>query len=182
MCAMIDVLFDLQLKRYPDSIYPTVYLSVCFECERCAHYIKSTCSVGIKCTPSVNHVNLCTLCTPLTLVHNVRTIETLCTLGRRRVSRWWCQVAVAGTKQVYQASPKPVINIVPVTSILGRLALVPAWENGTIPAAMQTNPSAYSRGKCDEQGRQGMGSNIFYINSWAMIWPCDHPFPKTENY
>ena len=32
---------------------------------------------------------------------------------------------VCGTKQVYYASPKPVICIVPAQSILGRLALVP---------------------------------------------------------
>jgi hypothetical protein len=23
--------------------------------------------------------------------------------------------------------------------------------------------------------RPGTGSELFYINSWAMIWPSDHP-------
>jgi len=30
-------------------------------------------------------------------------------------------------------------------------------------------------GKCDEVGRPGTGSKLYYINSWAMCWPSDHP-------
>jgi hypothetical protein len=27
---------------------------------------------------------------------------------------------------------------------------------------------------CDRQGAPGLGSPLFYINSWAMIWPNDY--------
>jgi hypothetical protein len=33
---------------------------------------------------------------------------------------------------------------------------------------------AYSRGVCDRQGSSGLGSPLFYIISWAMIWPVDY--------
>ena len=31
------------------------------------------------------------------------------------------------------------------------------------------------RGACDCAGRLGSGSPLFYINTWAMIWPTDYP-------
>ena len=68
-------------------------------------------------------------------------------------------MAFAGTKQVYHASPEQVIYIVPAKSILGRLALVPVGEHGTIPASLSANSSAFKRGKCDEQGRPGFPWN-----------------------
>ena len=86
------------------------------------------------------------------------------------------------TKQVYQAKPEAVTYIVPVTSILGRLALSPVGEHGTIPATLRGNASFYPRGQCDQQGRPGTGSKLFYINTWAMTWPCDHPLPKRDQY
>ena len=29
--------------------------------------------------------------------------------------------------------------------------------------------------RCNEVGRPGTGSKLYYINSWAMCWPSDHP-------
>ena len=95
---------------------------------------------------------------------------------------WWREAGISGTKQLYQPGPEPVIYIVPVTAILGRLALAPAGEHGTIPAFMLATPSAYPKGKCDEAGRPGTGSKLYYINSWAMSWPSDHPLPNKEDY
>jgi len=83
---------------------------------------------------------------------------------------------------VYHAKPDPVIYIVPATFILGRLALAPVGEHGTIPAALRGNPLFYPRGQCDQQGRPGTGSKLFYINTWAMTWPSDHPLPKEDQY
>ena len=114
-------------------------------------------------------------------MRNVHADNTLDMIGSR-VPPWWRRVAFAGTKQVYHASPKPVIYIVPAQSILGRLALVPVGEHGTIPHSLHANSSAFSRGQCDERGQPGSGSKLFYINSWAMIWPSDHPLPKAEDY
>ena len=98
-----------------------------------------------------------------------------------RVPPWWRRNAFVGTKQVYHASPKPVMYIVPARSILGRLALVPVGEHGTILHSLPANSPAFKRGKCDERGLPGMGSKLFCINSWAMIWPSNHPLPKKED-
>ena len=76
---------------------------------------------------------------------------------------------------------KPVIYIVPITSILGRLPLIPAGDHGTIPAELRGRKrDLFPLGKCDEDRRPGTGSRLFYISSWAMCWPTDHPKnPKT---
>ncbi len=88
---------------------------------------------------------------------------------------WWRQVAYAGTKLLYQPEPKPVVYIIPVKNILGRLALVPYGAHGTIPYDWHPlRRSHYPRGMCDAQDRPGSGSRLFYINSWAMIWSSDH--------
>ena len=34
--------------------------------------------------------------------------------------------------------------------------------------------ACYEHGICDKDGEPGSGSSLFYINSWAMIWPTDH--------
>ena len=76
---------------------------------------------------------------------------------------------------------KPVLYIVPITSILGRLPLIPAGDHGTIPAALRgSKRDLFPLGKCDEDRQPGTGSKLFYISSWAMCWPTDHPKkPKT---
>ena len=93
----------------------------------------------------------------------------------RRRPDWWREVAYAGTKLLYQPLPQPVVYIVPVTDILGRLALVPYGETGTIPYDWRDLARFYPKGVCDRQGTPGSGSKLFYISSWAMIWPSDHP-------
>jgi hypothetical protein len=70
---------------------------------------------------------------------------------------------------------RPVLYIIPVTDILGRLALVPYGEHGTIPYDWRNLVRYYPRGECDGQNRPGSGSKLYYINSWAMLWPSDHP-------
>ncbi len=69
----------------------------------------------------------------------------------RRVPAWWKEACMRGTKQLYQ-SEKPVVYIVPITSILGRLPLIPLFPLG----------------KGDEDGWPGTGSRLYYISSWAM--------------
>ena len=46
-----------------------------------------------------------------------------------RVPRWWNQAGKCGTKLLYQPEPEPEIYIVPVSSIGGRLPLVPAGDH-----------------------------------------------------
>ncbi len=62
-----------------------------------------------------------------------------------------------------------------LSHILGKLPLVPAGDDSTIPWNMHGRKAAcYPRGMCDRQGSPGSGSPLFYINSWAMMWPVDY--------
>ena len=83
---------------------------------------------------------------------------------------------VSGTKKLYQLEPRPVVYVVPITSILGRLPLIPAGDHGTIPAEMRhRKKELFDYGRCDQSStRPGTGSKLYYINSWAMCWPSDH--------
>ena len=85
-------------------------------------------------------------------------------------------MAYTGTKLLYQPEPKPVVYIVPISNILGRLALVPYGAHGTIPYDWhQLQLLHYPRAVCDHRDRPGSGSKLFYINSWALIWSLNHP-------
>ena len=35
--------------------------------------------------------------------------------------------------------------------------------------------ACFKLGGCDRQGAPGLGSPLFYINTWAMVWPNDYP-------
>ena len=68
---------------------------------------------------------------------------------RRNNPPWWREAGESGTKKLYQPEPRPVIYIVPITSILGRLPLVPEGDHGTIPAAMRNRKKElFEYGKC----------------------------------
>ncbi len=76
---------------------------------------------------------------------------------------------------MYLQSTEPVLYVVLLSHILGKLPLVPAGDTGTIPLSMLGSKDAcYPQGVCDRQGIPGLGSPLFYINSWAMIWPIDY--------
>ena len=113
------------------------------------------------------------MCTLLT-----NKVQTACkpdVYGHRNTPAWWREAGESGTKKLYQPEPRPVVYIVPITSILGRLPLIPAGDHGTIPAAVRNSKKElFEYGKCDESARPGTGSKLYYINSWAMCWPSDH--------
>ncbi len=64
----------------------------------------------------------------------------------RRQPDWWREVAYAGTKLLNQPAPQPIVYIIPVTNILGRLPLVPYGEYGTIPCDWDNLARYYPRG------------------------------------
>ena len=102
-------------------------------------------------------------------------IDVLDDYDPRHKKVWWRQVADGGTKLLYQCSPTPVTYVVPLSSILVRLALVPAGDHGTIPSsASQQRARSYPQGRCDH-GDVGTGSKLFYVNMWALQWPLDRP-------
>jgi hypothetical protein len=113
------------------------------------------------------------MCAPDT--NFMQTACKLAVLVHRNTPSWWREAGESGTKLLYQPEPRPVIYIVSITSILGRLPLVPAGDHGTIPAAMRNRKKElFEYGRCDESARPGTGSKLYYINSWAMCWPSDH--------
>ncbi len=58
-----------------------------------------------------------------------------------------------------------VVYIVPITSILGRLPLIPGGDHGTIPAALRgSKRDLVPLGKCDKDQQPGTGSKLFYIS------------------
>ena len=72
--------------------------------------------------------------------------------------------------------PRPYGVCCPVSHIVGKLPLIPAWDHCTIPRSMHGRKDAcYKLGVCDRQGEPGSGSPLFYINTWAMVWPNDYP-------
>ena len=77
---------------------------------------------------------------------------------------------------LYLPAPEPRVWIVPVTSILGSLPLVPVGNAGTIPFSMASHKQqCFPGGTCDLAYAPGSGSKLFYINAWAMVWTSDHP-------
>ena len=94
------------------------------------------------------------MCAPDT--NFMQTACKLAVLVHRNTPSWWREAGESGTKLLYQPEPRPVIYIVPITSILGRLPLVPAGDHGTIPAAMRNRKKElFEYGRCDESARPG---------------------------
>ena len=76
---------------------------------------------------------------------------------------------------VYEPDPaNPILYVLPVTSILGKLPLCPVGDTGTIPfserALRNTEfPGAYA----DKTAGGGDGCRLWFVNSWAMDWSRD---------
>jgi hypothetical protein len=85
------------------------------------------------------------------------------------------EVAYAGTKLLYQPAQQPIIYIIPVTDIHGILPLVPYGEHGTIQYDWRDLSRYYPLGESDSLNSPESGGELYYINSWAMLWPSDHP-------
>ncbi len=111
-------------------------------------------------------------------------IETLYNYCLGQAKRWWPSTAQIGTKSMYLPYPEPVVYVVPLSHILGKLPLIPAGDHVTIPRSMHGRKDmCYPLGVCDHQGPQGepgSGSPLFYINTWAMVWPYDYPALATR--
>ena len=63
-----------------------------------------------------------------------------------------------------------VLYVVPVSSILGRLPLVPVGTTGTIPFEMLGESLEFPGAFCDKSKDAGNGCRWWYINSWALSW------------
>ena len=63
-----------------------------------------------------------------------------------------------------------VLYVIPVSSILGRLPLVPVGATGTIPFAMRRESADFPGASCDRSANSGDGCRWWYVNSWALGW------------
>ena len=107
---------------------------------------------------------------------NCAMMETLWDYCPRESKSWWQNTAQIGSKMLYLPKPGRFVWIVPTISILGRLPLVPAGQTGTIPHSMYARQQAcFEYGECNKRDEPGTGSLVFHINSWAMVFPSDHP-------
>ncbi len=71
----------------------------------------------------------------------------------RSTPAWWRQGGESGTKQLYQPELKLVTYVVPTTSILGRLLLIPVGDHSTIPAVFRhCKKELFKLGRSDEDG------------------------------
>ena len=61
-----------------------------------------------------------------------------------------------------------VMYVIPITSILGRLALVPVGETGTIPYSMRKEASSFKGTACDSKLNGADGNGWWYVNTFAL--------------
>ena len=65
---------------------------------------------------------------------------------------------------------KPILYVIPIQSILGKLPLVPVGDTGTIPHSMR---NAFSGAPGDWRPGPGDRCRIWFFNSWALGWSRD---------
>jgi hypothetical protein len=63
-----------------------------------------------------------------------------------------------------------VLYVVPVSSILGRLPLVPVGDTGMIPFQMRGESADFQGASCDKTQGGRDGCRFWYVNSWALSW------------
>ena len=77
-----------------------------------------------------------------------------------------CQSAI-----VYERREQSqVLYVIPVSSILGRLPLVPVGQTGTIPFEMRRESADFPGAACDKTKDGADGCRWWYVNSWALGW------------
>ena len=65
---------------------------------------------------------------------------------------------------------KLFLYVVPVSSILGKLPVVPVGDSGTLPYAMRRETADIPGAVCDSKDGAGDGSRWWYVNTWALTW------------
>ena len=62
---------------------------------------------------------------------------------------------------------KPVLYVIPIESILGKLPVVPVGDTGTIAHHLHNHFPGEPR---DRRPGSGDGCRIWFVNSWALGW------------
>jgi hypothetical protein len=63
-----------------------------------------------------------------------------------------------------------VLYVIPVSSILGMLPLVPVGNTGTIPYEMRREAADFPGAYCDKTKDSKDCCRWWYVNSWALSW------------
>ena len=78
-----------------------------------------------------------------------------------------------GSRVAYELDyTKPILYVVPIQNILGKLPLVPVGDTGTIMIPHRMH-NAFSGAPGDRRPGTGDGCRMWFVNSWALGWSCD---------
>ena len=61
-----------------------------------------------------------------------------------------------------------VLYVIPISSILGKLPLIPFGDTGTIPFSMRDELDEVDGASCDSRPGEGDGCRMWYVNPWAL--------------
>ncbi len=76
-----------------------------------------------------------------------------------------------GSRVVYELDyKKPVLYVIPIQSILGKLPVVSVGDTGTIPYHLR---NTFSGAPGDRLMGAGDGCKMWFVNSWALGWSLD---------
>jgi hypothetical protein len=60
--------------------------------------------------------------------------------------------------------------VIPITSVLGRIPVVPVGETGAIQYSMRKEGNIFPRATCDTKRDSAEDYSWWYINTWALKW------------
>ncbi len=76
-----------------------------------------------------------------------------------------------GSRVVYELEyKKPILYVIPIQSILGKLPVDPVGDTGTIPYHLC---NTFSGAPGDRRLGAGDGCKMWFVNSWALGWLRD---------
>ncbi len=65
---------------------------------------------------------------------------------------------------------RPILYVIPIESILGKLPVVPVGDTGTIPHRLSNR---FEGAPGDRSEGSGDGCRMWFVNSWALGWSCN---------
>ena len=128
-------------------------------------------------------------------VSSTRTMRKLCIkriMGNMRILRSISKIRTLSMMRkmsimrilsvILTVTQKPLVYVIPVESILGKLCLVLSEDTGTIPMETSARSQAeiddlrdkyYPGGYADTLQGEGDGCRLWLTNQWALVWSRD---------
>ncbi len=79
-----------------------------------------------------------------------------------------------GSQIIYQLDhKKPVLYVIPIKHILGKLPVVPVGDTGTIQHHLRNVFQGAPGDRRPEPPDAGDGCKMWFVNSWALGWSRD---------